>query len=121
MYKQTVISKNVTIASGESFSEMVDCGSMQLVALATPPELLATQIKFYVSLKPVFSTAKPVTYIDNTEFLIASSSSVTGNHYPVIPYYFIGTQYIWISVNTPPAEDTVLELLIQPLFQGIHG
>lgn len=121
-YQRTLVVSEIKILSGETESEILDCGGMQLRNILLPSNWTTTDLKFYCSEN---YTGSPSYVIKNFDGVVIADFALPGTEsdsaIPLIPYFFDSLSYIKLVSLTPQDEDVTIKMLLEPIYQGIHN
>lgn len=120
-YKRTIYYSQLTVLNGNTDSDIISCGGMQAIALDFPSNWTACNISFYKSQFPFTDLNFQLYNIKNIDGSVLSIPTNALDSLPLVPYLFIGAGYLQIVCDAPQAVDAIVNLVLQPIFQGVHG
>jgi hypothetical protein len=121
-YKRTLVVQESKILIGGTNSELIDCGGMQPRNLLFPSNWTTSDLKIYFTNDKngsIFYVLKNFDGSILSDFLIPAVPSLCS--IPLIPYLFDSAPYFKIVSQTPQVQQVKIQVLFQPIFQGIHG
>lgn len=123
-YKSTQTTLDAEILSGQTSTGYVDLGGMQLRGLLFPATWTDCDVTFETSLVPdtypsfeSFNTKN----FDGVDSILLSIPTVASDDVPLYAHWFDQKKYIKITCSVAQAVDTKVILVLQPLYQGVHG
>lgn len=121
MYKRTLVPKTMTILSGETTSNLMDCGGMQPRAILFPSTWTSCNVSFNMSIVSEtmpFYESYNLTNIDGSSLSIAT---VASQCLPILPYLTDFAPYFQVVCSAAQSQDAQVTLLLEPIYQGVHG
>jgi hypothetical protein len=120
-FARTLSNGTVAIANGDSNSSFFDCGGMQLRGILLPANWTPCVITLNVAQYPETDTKFQSYTLCDTTGTIVSIASDASQWLALLPYLTDAPPYIQISCDTPQADDVTVQLILEPIYQGIHG
>lgn len=121
-FARTLSAGQVIIGSGDSVTtEYFDCGGMQLRGVLLPENWNSCNISFNVSSVPESDTkfkSYKLTDATGTEVSIPSDAE---QWIAILPYLTDAVPYLQIECDGAQADDVVIQLILEPIYQGIHN
>jgi hypothetical protein len=121
-YKRTLVSETVLILAGGSLSTILDCGGMQPRALLFPDGWEDCNIFLNVGIIPNGQLYQVSTTGDGS--VNNERASFAANKLQLLPLIYPDSDcflYFQIQTDIRPIANQKITVLLQPLYQGIHG
>lgn len=115
----------VTISAGGTTSTIMDCAGVAPRGVIIPTGWSSVNISFNVGRElsdqsdPSSAILYPLHNPDGTG--LYTVATVENEWLPFIPYYFDTVRYIQIVSASTQTDQQILNILMMPLYQGIHN
>ncbi len=116
---------SITIAASGTTSTIMDCAGVAPRGIIIPSTWTSANISFNVGRElsnqadPTSAILYPLYSPDGTG--IFTVAMVPSSWVAFVPYYFDSVRYIQIVSSIPQVSTTTLDILMMPLYQGIHN
>lgn len=117
-YLKTFQTDTAGILSGDNSTGLIDCGGMQLRGIIFPANWTDCNVSFNPAPVPDINQLSNLTNVDGSPLSIPTTS---GQWLPLIPYLFDALPYLQIAGDSNQDENVILQLIYEPIYQGIHG
>ncbi len=120
-YKRTLVPKQLLFAEGDDTSALIDCGGMQPRALLFPSTWTPCNIGLYASIVTETVPGYELFNITNVDSSTIGLATVASQWLPILPYLTDSVPYLQIQCDAPQGAATMIILLLEPIYQGVHG
>lgn len=121
-FQRTLLVQELKILAAQTQSSVLDTGGMQLRSIVFPSNWTQSDIIFDVKLN---NQSSSFYRLKNFDGIVLSDYRITSvdalDCIPVLPFLFDAVPYFRIISILPQAQEVNIELILQPIYQGIHG
>lgn len=107
-----------TVASGSTTSPIIDCGGCAPAGLILDGAFTSCNISFLGSKYGTTGTFKTLVNFDGTALSVAAAAN---EWIPLQPSLFCGIHYLQLEFSATQTSTTVVDVAMNPYFQGIHS
>ncbi len=108
----------LVIPSSADASPIFDCGGTIPGGLILPSTFTSSTISFSVSKYGFAGTFSTLTNFDGSAYSIAGAAS---KWIPLIPSLFAGVNYFILNFGTTQSSGGDIDVVLLPLWQGVHS
>lgn len=120
-FARTVSTIEVPINSGSQLSSFVDLGGMQLRGVLLPSVWTSCNLSFNVSPLPQVSPFFASYVLTDTTGVDIAIATDANEWLALLPYLFDAVPYVQLSCDVAQVSNVVVILVLEPIYQGIHG
>lgn len=121
-YKNTLIIRPISIGSGETLSESLNCGAVYLVGISFPSGWTTCDVTFKVDQVMSDALTKDLcTFTSTTSGPLTIPGTEQNQQYYLNANLFLACNFVQLSCSVAQAADAIVSLIFQPLTQGVHG
>lgn len=121
-YKRTVVYKTVTFNALATNSSVVDLGGMQLRRINFPPAWVTCDVHFNSLDKTTPEFPCQIFNFDGTNSNILTLPNTTeSTSVPLFAHFFDSVSYLQLVGSLAQTVQCVVQLVLQPIYQGVHG
>lgn len=121
-FQRTLVIEEVKILAGQTQSNILNCGGMQLRNILLPENWTTTDLKFFCSDNFSGTPSYVIKNFDGVSIAdFAFPGTTASSAIPLIPYFFDSLSYVQLTSVTPQASDVIIKMVLQPIYQGIHA
>lgn len=117
-YKRTVITDSLTLGKGETTSSLLDCGGIQVRGFLFPSNWTSCNITLQGAIVDNATLTYTISNIDGDSLSIATSA---GQWLPLLPWVTDAVPYLQIGCSVQQESESNIIVVLEPLYQGIHG
>lgn len=120
-YKRTYSSVVATIQAGNTASNIVETGGMTILRVCTDSNWLASVMSFNVSEDGSSVLRAQNNYDGSNKALLTIPSVNPLDSIPLYAHWFGSSYYVQVVSSVTQTTTTNVLLILEPLWQGIHG
>jgi hypothetical protein len=120
-FARTLSVIQATIASGFQLSQFIDVGGMQLRGILLPANWTSCNLSFNCSVVPSTNTPFAEFALTDTTGTLISIPAASSTWIALLPYLTDAVPYVQLSCDATQTSSVIVNLVLEPIYQGIHG